>query len=66
MKKPSILKVRKILYVIVMSGTANHRTIVFIAENVRQTSNHTQEEEGITQMRNVSFRQVFKMIRTVD
>ena len=47
----------------VMSGTANHRTTVFIAENARETSDHMQEEEGITHMHKVSFQQVFGLIR---
>ena len=47
----------------VMSGTANNKTTVFIAENTRETSDHMQEEEGITHMHKVSFQRVFEMIR---
>ena len=48
----------------VMSGTANHKTTVFIAENTRETSDHKQEEEGITEMQKVPFQRVFEMIRS--
>jgi 8-oxo-dGTP pyrophosphatase MutT (NUDIX family) len=48
----------------VLSGTTDHKTIVFIAENTRETLDHKQEEEGITEMRKISFQNVFNMIRT--
>lgn len=48
----------------VMSGTANHKTTVFIAENTRETSDHKQEEDGITEMQKVPFQRVFEMIRS--
>jgi ADP-ribose pyrophosphatase len=52
----------KIGEVQVMSGIADHKSIVFIAKNVRETGDHMQEEEGITHMRKETLRRVFDMI----
>jgi ADP-ribose pyrophosphatase len=54
----------KIGEVQVMSGIADHKSMVFIAKNVRETSDHMQEEEGITHMRKETLRRVFDMIRS--
>jgi 8-oxo-dGTP pyrophosphatase MutT (NUDIX family) len=53
----------KIGEVQVMSGIADHKSTVFIANNVRETTDHMQEEEGIVQMRKETFRRVFDLIR---
>jgi hypothetical protein len=45
-----------------MSGIADHKSTVFIANNVRETSDHMQEEEGIMQMRRETLRRVLDMI----
>jgi 8-oxo-dGTP pyrophosphatase MutT (NUDIX family) len=47
----------------VMSGTANNKTTVFIAEKTRETSDSMQEEDGIMRMQKVSLQRVFEMIR---
>jgi ADP-ribose pyrophosphatase YjhB (NUDIX family) len=52
----------KIGEVQVMSGIADHKSTVFIANNVRETSDHMQEEEGIMQMRKETLRRVLDMI----
>ncbi|MGZ3322638.1 MAG: NUDIX domain-containing protein [Xanthobacteraceae bacterium] len=47
----------------VMNGTANHRAIVFLAENIDETWMRLQEGEGIIRIYKESFRSVFEMIR---
>ena len=46
-----------------MNGTANHRAIVFLAENIDETWMRLQEGEGIIRIYKELFRSVFEMIR---
>ena len=45
------------------NGRSNNRQYVFLANNVRQTSDNKKKEEGITKTKRVTYREVLSMIR---
>lgn len=46
------------------NGLSNEQMVVFIARDLKQTADAKHEEEGITEIKKVSFNEAFDMIKT--